>query len=343
MNQKPRVKFIRILWTLSISSLVMVALFISLQNRSTVQASLSTVGDSAPVALAQPEALPSLTSVKAILSAQPDMVAHSLSGGARANSAELVPGSAAMHSTSLESLQLSPPVPGGANLVVSMDSDRVWGVLGTGQTVTVTVDGTQMGAAVADNNGFFWTTLYNTAGEKPDLDGGEVVQVYRDGSLQASTTLRVVTATIDVVNDDVTGRIAGASTISVTVYPGWAEPNLTTYSQTVSTDGSGVFTVDFTGNWDFIADDRAQVAYTENGIEVHQRAFAQRLRVSPYPANSALGNTVPGSAITVTVYESDGVSVRQQEFGSASGDEGGAWRFEGLDLNEGDIVHVEIE
>jgi len=106
-----------------------------------------------------------------------------------------------------------------------MTSDRVWGVVGPGETVTVTVNGEQMGAARADGNGFFWTTLFDSSGDRPNLSGGETVAIYHDGIQVSSVGLLTISGQIDALNDVVSGTIHGVSSpISVTVYAPWGEP-----------------------------------------------------------------------------------------------------------------------
>jgi uncharacterized repeat protein (TIGR01451 family) len=200
---------------------------------------------------------------------------------------------------------LAPPLPEAADLAVCQSSKRVWGLAGPGETVTVTVDGTQMGAALADGNGFFWTTLYDGNGDRPGLSGGETVAIYHDGVLLDSTNLRTIAGSFDVVTDLVSGTIGGLSSpISVTVYVGSIEPSLVSYSQTVSSNGSGNFVADFTGILDLVYWDSVQVAYVEDDIEVHRHVYADsNLLVLPLPFNSVEGTAPPGSVVTATVYD----------------------------------------
>ena len=86
----------------------------------------------------------------------------------------------------------APPLPSSTPFVVSLDLNQVWGLVGPGSTVTITVDGAQVGAAVADGIGFFWTTLYDDWGDQVDLEGGEALDIYENGILVAATTLRSI-------------------------------------------------------------------------------------------------------------------------------------------------------
>ncbi len=243
---------------------------------------------------------------------------------------------------------LTPPMPGTADLAIGITTDRVWGVVGPGETVTVAVNGVQMGAARADDIGFFWTTLYDTAGNRPRLGAGDTVTIYRDGIEETGLMLRAITGTIDVVNNVVAGTIGDVtSPISVTVYRGGGEePMMTSLSQTVSTDSPGNYSVAFGGVWDFFADDRVMVSYVENGVGVHRHIYADRMVVLPTPANTVVGWTTPGAGVTVTVFLSDAMTTKAQTTLVTDGDTG---RYSvssdelGDDIQQSDIVVVEIE
>lgn len=241
----------------------------------------------------------------------------------------------------------NPPLPGDSDFVIGMTWDRVWGVSTPGTTITITVNGTQMGAALADGAGFFWTTLYNANGNRPTLDNGDIVAIYEGGVLADSVTLRSITGNIDVLNETVTGNISGLASTNITLYPGFEEPNLTAYSQTTTTDGSGNFTADLSSNWNFTADERAVVAYVDGDIEVHQMLYAQRLIVQPFPLTAIVGYNTPGTLVTATVYFSDGVSVRGQ-FNNVTDGRSGRYEFRPspetpLDIQDNDIVVLEVQ
>jgi uncharacterized repeat protein (TIGR01451 family) len=244
---------------------------------------------------------------------------------------------------------LTAPLPGSADLVVCLDTDRVWGVIGPQETATVTVNGTQMGVGRSDDIGFFWTTLYDAGGNRTRLSEGDAVAIYREGTQEAGVTLRTISATIDVLDDVVAGTIGNVTApLSVTVYRSrneYDEPSMTSLSQTVSTDNLGNFAVLFDAVWDFFADDRVVVSYVENGVEVHQQVYADRLVVQPAPLNGVIGWTTPGTAMTVTVYLSDATTIKTQMTLEADGETG---RYElgaddlGEEILEGDIVVVEV-
>jgi uncharacterized repeat protein (TIGR01451 family) len=181
------------------------------------------------------------------------------------------------------------------------------------------------------------------------LSSGDTVIIYHNGVLSANLTLRSISGEIDVLSDVVSGTIGSVSSpISVTVYRSrfeWDEPLMTSYSQTVSTDGSGNFAADFTGIWDFFADDRVMVAYVQNGVEAHQHIYANRMVVQPSPANGIVGWTTPGAAITATVYLSDVTTIKAQA--TLTTDENtGRYQISaddlGDDIQESDIVVLEV-
>jgi uncharacterized repeat protein (TIGR01451 family) len=212
---------------------------------------------------------------------------------------------------------LAPPMPGSADLEVCMTTDRVWGLVGAGETVTVSVNGAQMGAARANGIGFFWTTLYDAGGNRPGLGAGDQVRIYRDGVQVADVTLRAISGQIDVVNNVVSGTIGGVSSpISVTVYAPEGEPSMISYSQTVSTDGVGNFGADFAGVCDIVPWDEAAVAYVDGGVEVHRHVYSTRFMALPSPLNLVFGWTTPGGVVTVTVY-SETAGMRDQVVGTA--------------------------
>ena len=237
-----------------------------------------------------------------------------------------------------------PPMPNeSADLAICMTTQRVWGIVGAGETVTVSVNGVQMGADRADQIGFFWTTLYDTDGNRPGLGTGDTVAIYHDGVLTASVALRSITGVVDYVHDVVSGTIGGSGfPISVTVYAPSGEPAMTSYSQTVSTDGSGNFTADFSSVWDFVIWDEATVAYVDNGVEVHQHIYpGESLLVRPWPFNEVMGFTAPGATVTATLYLSDTTEKASASLTAyATG-----WYYWGVpdDILESDYVVVEFE
>ncbi len=234
----------------------------------------------------------------------------------------------------------APPLPSSTPFVVSLNLNQVWGLVGAGSTVTVAVDGAHVGAAVADGIGFFWTTLYDDWGDHIDFAGGESLAIYENGILVAATTLRTITGDIDPLADDVSGVIGGASfPVDVTIYAGLN--GAPTVSQTVATDGSGNFTIDLSGTWDFFADESATVAYVENGIEVYTNADAHRLAVLPFPFGAVTAKTTPNAAVTVTVYLADGITMKDQVVDTTNADNGDFWLTP--DFAETDIVVVEVE
>jgi uncharacterized repeat protein (TIGR01451 family) len=240
---------------------------------------------------------------------------------------------------------LTPPLPAGADLVVCLDTERVWGVLGAGETVTITVNGVQMGAAHSDGIGFFWTTLYDADGQRPGLGSGDVVAIHHDGMQAASVTLRSISGQLDTLTDIVSGDIGGTGhPISVTVYAPWGEPSTASYSQTVSTDGSGHFGADLSALWDSCVWDEPVVAYVDSGVEIHRVVYpSASLLIRAEPRNQVMGYTAPGTSLTATVYLSDHATVVQSSTFTADSASGWYLWNAPSDILVGDIIDVQLD
>lgn len=241
---------------------------------------------------------------------------------------------------------LAPPMGGSATLAVCLDTERVWGLVTPGATVTITVNDVQMGAALADENGFFWTTLYDSGGQLPGLAAGDSLEVYASGVLIDSLILYDLTAEIDAQDETVAGQVVGTSSaLQVVVYAGGEEPRPAAYSQTVTSDALGNFLVDFTGLWNFVIWDGAAVGYLDGSFEVHRLAYTgPGLQVRPDPWSWAFGRAGAGELITVTVVASDGLTIKGTASGEASPLDG-FYYFGDLDTTilPGDRVDMESE
>jgi uncharacterized repeat protein (TIGR01451 family) len=224
---------------------------------------------------------------------------------------------------------LTPPLPGPANLAICLNTDRVWGVVTPGDVITVAVNNQQMGASPTDAIGFFWTTLYDAAGNRSGLAANDVVTIYHGTA--AGATVRSINAQIDIRSDIVSGTIGGVSSpISVTIYlpTEYYEPSSTSISKTVSADASGKFSANFSGMWDFTASNQtmAVVAYTQNGIEIHRHVFIRTsLNIRPTPFNWIFGYAPAGSTVTVSVFYSNAITLK--EAGTVNADATGNYFF----------------
>ncbi|MCX8067723.1 MAG: hypothetical protein N3B68_07915, partial [Anaerolineae bacterium] len=267
-------------------------------------------------------------------------------GGAAAIEAPGIPLGTGDTEGGLEPMSIPPMPSPGADLALCLTSQRVWGIVGAGDTVTVAVNGVQMGADRADQIGFFWTTLYGPDGNRPDLAEGGTVAIYRNGTQAASVPLWSINGALDYVNDVVSGTIGGVSTpVSVTVYAldefFTLEPTVTSYSQTVSTDDSGHFVADFSGVWDFVGWDYVVVGYIQNGVEVHRHLLPiPSLMVRPSPWNWVFGIATPGESLTITLFLSDGLTVKETATASANATGGYFAAFS--EILETDIVALEL-
>jgi uncharacterized repeat protein (TIGR01451 family) len=239
----------------------------------------------------------------------------------------------------------NPPLPGETDLVVCMSTERAWGMVNPDETVTITVNSQQMGANLANHLGYFWTTLYDSNGNRPGLGVGDNLVIYHDGVSLSSITLREIDGQINPFDETVTGTIGGSVfPISVTVYIPLAEPSLLSYSQTVNTDVSGNFTADFSAVFDLMTWDEATVGYIENGVEVHRHVYPPPgLMVRPWPYNWVFGIAPLGTPVTVSVYLSDNTSLKTEDTVTADANSGFFWSFLLTDVVESDIVYAEIE
>ena len=233
---------------------------------------------------------------------------------------------------------LTPPMPGSADLAVCLDTERVWGVVSAGETITVTVDDTPMGASGADAKGFFWTTLYAPAGNRPGLAAGNSVAIYH-GASSANVTLRTISGQVNPLTDIVSGTIGGVtSPINVTVYVPGGEPSLASYSQTVSSDAAGYFVADFSGLFDLHSTDGAVVAYVENGIEVHRHVYPLHSLFAGGWWQEAGGYAPPDTPVTVTVYLSDGMTEQETAILTSQATDGSFYTNFSTNVVDGDIV-----
>jgi hypothetical protein len=228
----------------------------------------------------------------------------------------------------------TPPMPRDDNIVIQKDEKLIWGVVNPGDTVTVTVEGSQMGAAVADDVGFFWTTLYDSNGDLPAMGTGDTVVVYANGVEQANVDLPAIQGTIDTIGDVVSGHISNYS-FNVTVYADGR--SMTSYWVTTTLDASGYFTAEFDTVWDFQVRDKVFVAAVKDGVEVHTNS----LQVRPGAWNIAEGRAEPNTPVTVTLFDSDDTPIDGEVLGA---DVDGWWEWEtGTSFEEEDYVQVEFE
>jgi uncharacterized repeat protein (TIGR01451 family) len=245
----------------------------------------------------------------------------------------LVPGSAA------EAQAVNP------GFTVDLFHDRVWGVVDPGELVTVAGPGGAYGAARADASGFFWTPLWNAStGTEIDIDDGDVIDFYVDGALAATVTVRDVSGQVDVVNDRVTGHIAGVpagTPVTVTLKPGaGGEPDPGMPQATTTTDSSGNFSADFSGSVNIAPRHWATVDYVAGSIVRDHLTPAGVFFVDSY--GSVRGYARPRQTVTATIYVGTG-SVDEVVDGTADGTNGD-YRLapSSASLDPGDLVEVNL-
>lgn len=227
-----------------------------------------------------------------------------------------------------------------SGFVVDQTYDAVWGTVTPGAIVTV-ARGTAYGAAQADGIGFFWTPLWQSNGRPADITGTDVVRVYVSGSLSATITVSGVTGLVDVLNDRVVGKLGGVTaptpvTITIGTDPG--SPGATT-----ATDASGRFTATFT-TVDLGPGSSAVVEYRAGPHTM--RAFLAPDRVfAVYPGwNEVVGYAQPGQAVTATVYDGSGPTIKTVITGQADRARGlyDLYPSDATGINGGDVVEVNL-
>ena len=190
---------------------------------------------------------------------------------------------------------------------VDLVNEAVWGRVSAGDLVTVTrtTGGPAFGNALADGSGFFWTPLWHpTSGQPADVVGGDVIDVYVNGALNATLTPRAITGGIHVADDEVVGTIDGlgaGTSVTVTLGIWGGVPGNTTAFGTATTDADGTFTVTF-GSIDLIPVYPAAVDYQQSGFTVRGYLFPDPpvFQISGY--STIAGFATPGQTVTATSY-----------------------------------------
>jgi uncharacterized repeat protein (TIGR01451 family) len=228
---------------------------------------------------------------------------------------------------------------------VDLFHGRVWGKVGPGELVTVTGPGSVYGAARADATGFFWTPLWDsTAGTEVAINDGDTFNFYVDGALDATITARDVTGQVDVLNDRVTGNIPGVSAgtaVTVTLKD-WSggEPEPGAPQATVTTDGSGNFTADFSGSVNISPMYWATVDYAVGSAVRDHLSSAGVFLVDSY--QTVEGYAQPGQTVTATIYAGTS-SVDEVVSGTADKIRGNyVLQPSVASLDPGDLVEVDL-
>jgi hypothetical protein len=228
-------------------------------------------------------------------------------------------------------------------LTLDLAQDAIWGRLEPGDVVTLTrsADGAY-GAAQTDGVGFYWTPLWLPSGRAADLAAGDTIEIYINGTLDATVTPKGISGQVDVLNDRVTGNVAGLSAgTAVTITLGDFGTMVGAVPYVVTTvDGSGDFDADFSGVADIGPHQMARVQYVDaSGAIVQAYAYPEEL-LSVQGWSAVLGYAHPGTVVTATVYSSYPSSVRWSD-STTSPPPHGAYRVEG-NIEYGDVVEVNV-
>ncbi|MGB3905274.1 MAG: hypothetical protein WBB22_10145, partial [Anaerolineae bacterium] len=219
--------------------------------------------------------------------------------------------------------------------------DYVWGYhANTDDTLLLRLyDGATLkgfGVARTDGMGYFYGEFFDQ-GSQVDIDPGDTVEV---GTGVATDTIEVVqiTGSADPLNDEVTGVITGTSLslpVSVTVAIPWAGIN-----QTVSTDGMGNFTVDFSAAYDMDATDNPRVGYEDSGGNWVETALSPVGFFAVYQTFDEVdGYAAPGATVTIT--RTPQMGPQESDTTTASTNDGSYWvGFPAIEPN--DLIEVDI-
>jgi hypothetical protein len=230
---------------------------------------------------------------------------------------------------------------------VDLTLDAVWGLVDAGDSVTVnrTADGAY-GAAEADAIGFFWTPVWKDNGQPADLVGGDTLDVYVNGALQATIVLADVSGGFDVLADQVAGAISGDSggtQVTATAYLGgaWDDeyPTAVAPQAVATTNASGEFTAVF--GEDLGPENYVAVEYPSGGHTVRAYLYPDPRVFYVQNLNSVRGSADPGQEVDVTVYQGAGPGIRDTASGNAS-EPHGFYSIGIEDAQPGDVVEVDL-
>jgi uncharacterized repeat protein (TIGR01451 family) len=226
---------------------------------------------------------------------------------------------------------------------VDLFHGQVWGIVGPGEMVTVTGPGGVYGAAQADAAGFFWTPLWDgTAGTVAEIDDGDVINFYVEGTLDTTITVRDVTGQVDVLNDRVTGHIPGvaAGTAVTVTLKDWSggEPPPGAPQATATTNSSGNFTADFSGSVNIGPGYWATVDYAAGSVVRDHLAPVRTILVDSF--QTVDGYAQPGQAVSVDIYT--GTTTLAETLTGKADKEGYYYVVANVSLDPGDLVEVDL-
>jgi hypothetical protein len=231
--------------------------------------------------------------------------------------------------------------------VVDLAYEAIWGYVAPGDEVTVTrTSDDAYGAAEADGVGFFWTPLWRANGQPESVGGGDIFEVYVNGTLTTTLSPVTITGQVDVLNDRVVGAFSGAGSgtpVTVTVGLEGAAPVSGAPQESTTTDASGAFTVTFNAV-DLGAETLVAVDYPVGSNHVRDYLYPNARVFSARQYNQIAGYATPNQAITATVYVTYPTDVRWENTATAGSLHG--WYNVNQpaddDIEPGDVVEVNL-
>jgi len=225
-------------------------------------------------------------------------------------------------------------------ITVVETSDYVWGYhADTDDTLLLRLyDGATLegfGVARTDGLGYFYGEFFDQ-GSRVEIEPGDTVKV---GNGVTTDTIEIVqiTGATDPLNDEVTGTITGTGLslpVSVTVGFPWAAVD-----QTVSTDGSGDFTADFSAIYDMDVHIGAAASYEDgNGNWVSAALWAVGFFQVADSLDSVSGFATPGASVTITRIPQEGSP--ESESTTAS-DADGSYSVSFSAIGPDDVIEVD--
>lgn len=218
--------------------------------------------------------------------------------------------------------------------------DHVWGYHANADDTLLLrlYDGATLkgfGVARTDGMGYFYGEFFDQ-GSQVEIAPGDTVKV-GTGSLTETIQVVQITGTADPLNDQVTGVITGTGLslpVSVTVGLWFG-----TVDQTVSTDGMGNFTVDFSAACDMDATDNPRVGYEDSGGNWVETALSPVGFFAVFQTFDEVdGYAAPGATVTIT--RTPQMGPQESDTTTASTNDGSYWvGFAAIEPN--DVIEVD--
>jgi hypothetical protein len=236
-------------------------------------------------------------------------------------------------------------------ITVDLAYDVVMGWVDPSESVSVTVAGTDgYGMAVADEVGFFWTTIWtNTGGYHVGLNCGMTLVIQVGSADPLETTPPCMDAGLDIVNDLVTASIeddTGETTITATlgvfeIWSGGQPPAPGAPSAVGVTASNGSFSQAISGV-DLGAESLVALDRVVDGVNIRSYAYPEPSVFMVNQYNSIAGYAGNANEVTATVFIED----TEDERWSNTLNVGGPHRyylFDSIEMYDGDRIEVSLD